>query len=71
MSSPAVLERPLHIADDEKTAWVELDEWPVLYGSQKAMRHGPRYYTARQVRVIDEAVAARTPLSEAPLPLDD
>lgn len=70
MSSPAVIDRP-HTEEEEKTAWIELDERPVLYASQEAMRHGPRSYTARQLRVIREAVAARKPLPDTPLTLDD
>lgn len=70
MSSPAVLDRP-QTEEGEKTAWIELDEQVVVYSSQEAMRHGPRFYTARQAKAIDEAVATRTPLPDAPLPLDD
>jgi len=69
MSSPAVLDRP-QTEGEKNAAWIELDE-PVIYASQEAMREAPRYYTARQSRFIDEAVAARQPLPYAPLPLDD
>ena len=68
MSSPAVLDRPRL---EQESAWIELDERPVLFASQEAMREGPRSYTPRQARFIENAVAARKPLPYAPLPLDD
>jgi hypothetical protein len=57
---------------DFEAGFIELDDSPVeTFGSQDAMRFGPRAYTPEQANVIRLAMSERRPLKVAPLPLNE